>query len=214
MKNIFIVGGNGFARECFYYILDMAEIDKDISFGGFLGHNGFGKDVDYLDLQKYYKGDVSEYNFSENDFAVIGAGYPGLRSKIYYDLKTIGVKLINLIPPFVFIKPSVEIGEGNIFVAPFAPGPNVKIGNGNLFNGDVVVGHDAEIGDFNFFGGRSQVLGRVKIGNNNTIGTSTVILADAKIGNGNKIAPLSAVYKGCKDYCYIQGNPALNIGSV
>ena len=80
-----------------------------------------------------------------------------------------------------------------------------------MFNGDIIVGHDCKIGNFNFFGPRSTILGSVKIGDCNTIGTSSVLLPSCKIGNNNKIAPLSAVYKGCRDNCYMIGNPAMKV---
>lgn len=54
----------------------------------------------------------------------------------------------------------------------------------------------------------------MQIGDSNSIGTNALVLPHSKIGNNNKIAPLSAVYKGCKDNCYMVGNPALKIGSV
>ena len=78
----------------------------------------------------------------------------------------------------------------------------------------VNVGHDAEIGDYNFFGPRSQILGNVKVGNSNQIGANTILLPKAKIGDNNIIAPLSAVYKGCKNNCYMSGNPALKTGKI
>ena len=34
------------------------------------------------------------------------------------------------------------------------------------------------------------------------------------IGDNNIIAPLSAVYKGCKNNCYMSGNPALKTGKI
>ena len=58
------------------------------------------------------------------------------------------------------------------------------------------------------------MLGNVKVGNNNTIGANVILLPNSKVGNNNDIAPLSAVYKGCKNNCYMQGNPALKIGEV
>ena len=91
---------------------------------------------------------------------------------------------------------------------------NINIGNCNVFNGDIIVGHDVEIGDFNFFGPRSQILGNVKVGSSNQIGINAILLPKSKIGNNNKIAPLSAIYKGCKDNCYMLGNPALKIGEI
>ncbi len=214
MKKVYIVGGNGFARECYQYVLWAKEVDKDIEFAGLLGHGGYGHTVNYYSLQKYYKGEVSEHKFADDEYVVIGAAYPELRKKIYYDLKEMGVKFINLFPPFVSFHDGADIGEANILVAPCYPGPNSKIGNCNVFNGDVVIGHDVEIGDFNFVGGRINILGGAKIGNSNTIGVASVILPNAKIGDNNKIAPMSCVYKGCKNNCYMQGNPALKVGDV
>lgn len=214
MKKVYIVGGDGFARECHMYLSFMCNVNPEIKFEGFLGHGGYGKTVDYKNLQEFYLGEVSEHHFKEDEFVIIGAAFPSLRRKIYEELKSRNIKFFNLIPPYVYINPTVEIGEGNVFVAPFTPGPNVKIGNGNVFNCDVIVGHDAIIGDLNFFGGKTQVLGNVTIGNDNQIGTACVILPHSEIGNNNIIAPMSCVYKGCKNNCQLQGNPALKIGDI
>lgn|SRR5574344_321672 len=213
MKRIFIIGGDGFARECYYNILLMQKIDASIEFGGFLGHNGYGNSVDYKDLQYLYLGEESQHIFNDNEYAVIGAGYPELRKKIYNDLKKRNIKFFTIYVGMPFEKP-IEIGEANVFAPPFNPSCNVKIGIGNVFNSDVGVGHDVEIGNFNFFGPRSNMLGCVKIGNDNIIGANVICLPNSKVGNNNKIAPLSAVYKGCKNNSYLIGNPALNVGSL
>lgn len=212
-KKVYIVGGNGFARECYCHLLMMIAMDSSIQFGGFLGHGGYGHTVDYKDLQKYYLSEVSEHRFTEDEYVVIGAGYPNLRAKIYDELKARGIRFFTILVGMK-LAPSIEIGEGNIFVPPFLCSCNIKIGNNNLFNGSVIVGHDAEIGDCNFFGPRSQVLGGVKVGHFNSIGANTILLPHCKIGNNNKIAPLSAVYKGCRDNSYWVGNPAVKVGSI
>lgn len=211
MKRIYIVGGNGFARECYVNIMNIAAADNSIVFGGFIGHNGYK--VDFGSLSSYFVGDLSEVSLGENDYCVIGAGYPELRKKIYEDLKKKNAKFYTLVTKEETMNEFIEIGEGNIFLHSF-PSPNVKIGNGNLFNHQVIIAHDVEIGDFNFFGPRSQILGNVKVGNCNKVGANAVLLPQAKIGSCNDIAPLSAVYKGCKDNCYMVGNPALKIGEV
>lgn len=214
MKKIYVVGGNGFAKECYQQILFTSYQDSEVVFGGFLGHNGYK--VDFGNLNEYFVCDLSKFDFEDDDYAVIGAGYPELREKIYNDIKRKpNAKFYTLaLMPYCYISPLVEIGEGNIFISPCCPAPHVKIGNGNLFNGDVTISHDVEIGDFNFFGGKTQILGGTKVGNSNTIGTASVLLPKSKIGNNNKIAPISAIYKGCKDNCYMQGNPALKVGDV
>jgi acetyltransferase-like isoleucine patch superfamily enzyme len=188
------------------------QVDKALQFGGFLGHGGYGKTVDYKHLQHLYKGEVADYNFKEEDYVVIGAGYPDLRKKIYDDLKKKNLKFYTLVGRHINIDQSCKIGEANIFVYPCELSENINIGDGNVFNCGIVLGHDAQIGNFNFFGPRSQVLGNVKIGDMNSIGAGSVILPKAKIGNNNKIAPLSAVYKGCRDNGYYLGNPALKVG--
>lgn len=214
MKNIYVVGGDGFAKELYQQVLYMGFGDPEINFGGFIGHNGYK--VDFKSLNDLFVCDLSEFEFGEDDYAVIGAGYPELRSKIYYDIKKKeNNKFFTIaLEPYCYLGPLVEIGEGNVFISPCAPSPHAKIGNGNLFNGDIAVSHDVEIGDFNFFGGKTQILGKVKIGSMNTVGAASVFLPHSKIGDNNKIAPISAIYKGCKNNCYMQGNPALKIGDV
>lgn len=211
MKNIFIVGGNGFARECYGHIQENIHRGDDICFGGFVGHNGYH--VNFGPLGKFFIGDLAEVNFEENDFCIIGSGYPELRKIIYHDLKVKGAHFYNLIIGNGYLNDFIEIGEGNILNASF-PSPFVKIGNGNLFNFQVIIAHDVEIGNFNFLGPRSQILGGAKIGSNNIIAANAILLPNSKIGDNNKIAPMSVLYKGCRNNCYMQGNPAIKIGVV
>jgi acetyltransferase-like isoleucine patch superfamily enzyme len=211
MKTIYVVGGNGFAKECHWQIELSGLSDKEIRFGGFVGHNGYK--VDFMSLNRLFVGDLSEMTFGENDYGVVGAAYPELRRKIYDDLREKGLKPFNLVPfSDTYISEWAEVGEGNIIAPHCALSVHARIGPGNVFNGDDIIGHDVEIGDFNFFGPKSQILGDVKIGNMNKIGAGSVILPKARIGNNNSIAPLSAVYKGCKDNCHMLGNPALVVG--
>lgn len=214
MKTVYIVGGDGFARECYFYLQEELYAGELVKFGGFLGHGGYGHTVDYKGLQHLYKGEVADYTFKENEYVVIGAGYSALRQKIYGELKERHVQFFNLIGQQVYLNPTVKMGEANVIIGLSTFTADIEIGNGNVFNGDVKIGHDCKIGNFNFLGPRAQVLGDVKIGNSNMIGANAILLPNCKIGNHNKIAPLSALYKGCRDNCYMLGNPALKEGTV
>lgn len=150
MKNIYIVGGNGFARECFGYVQEICATDENVRFAGFLGHGGYGHTVNYMDLQRYYRGEAAEHKFAADEYAVIGAGEPSLRRRIYDNLKAAGVRFYTLLSPSSRIAARAELGEGNVFVSTEIVSHNIKIGNGNLFNGRVIVGHDVSVGDFNF----------------------------------------------------------------
>lgn len=212
MKTVYIVGGDGFARECYLFLQEIMKTDSSIVFGGFMGHGGYGKTIDYKTYQHLYIGEVSEHEFSEDEYVIIGAGYPNLRIKIYNELKARGIKFYNLILNS-FIGDSVDIGEANVILSSSFTA-NISVGSGNVFNGLVIIGHDVEVGNFNFFGTRSQLLGNVKVGNGNQVGTNVILSPKAKIGNNNKIAPLSAIYKGCRNNCYMIGNPALKVGTI
>lgn len=206
---VFIVGGGGFARECYAALATVIRERGECEFGGFLSHGGCS-----MDLKSYsnlYRGEWSEHSWGLRDFAVIGVGgnIP-VRKKIFNDLKSAGIRFYTLVSVRSNLNPDICHGECNIFISTCIS-VDIKIGDGNVFNGDIIVGHDCEIGNFNFFGPRSTILGGVKIGDCNSIGTSSVLLPSCKIGNNNKIAPLSAVYKGCRDNCYMIGNPALKV---
>ena len=56
MKNLYVVGGNGFAKECVQYIRCNAALGQDVKFGGLVGHNGYR--VDFGDLNLYFCGDL------------------------------------------------------------------------------------------------------------------------------------------------------------
>ena len=212
-KRLFIVGGNGFAKELVQYIRWNILNGDDIELGGLVGHNGYV--VDFGELNKFFVGDLSQMKFGPDDYCVIGAGYPELRRKIYNDVLAVGGKLYNFFYPIVQGPIGVNIGMGNCIIGTILTQcTDIKIGNGNLFNGTFSVGHDSNIGDFNFIGPASHILGEVTMGNDNIIGTGAILLAHAKLGNNNKIAPLSCVYRGCRDNCYMIGNPAEKVGTV
>lgn len=213
MKWVYIVGGDGFARECYNFLSELMKEDSNLLFGGFLGHNNYGDSVDYKKVQHLYKGDVSKHVFKENEYAIIGAGASGLRKIIYEDLKKQGVNFYTLISKSSKINEFVDYDEANIFINS-SPSPDVKIGKCNLFNGEVIIGHDCVIGDFNFFAPRVLVLGGVKIGNENSFGANSIMLPHSKIGNNNVISPLSCIYKGCKNNSMMHGNPAVKVGAT
>ena len=212
LKKVYIVGGDGFARECAHYMQQLEKMDKDLIFGGFISHQGYK--VDYKDMEGYFCGDISEHIFKDYEYVVIGAALPPLRSLIYNDLKKRGVRLYTLVAPGCSLNEHIEMGEGNIFIAPFQASVHMKIGRCNVFNGGVIVGHDNVIGDFNFFAPCSQILGNAKIGNYNSIGANAIIIPNAKIGDCNKISPLSVVYKGCRSLTVMHGNPAVKTDDI
>jgi len=209
VKNVYIVGGQGFALECAFYLKRMMSIDQKINFSGFLGENGFVPNLGKM--QSLFRGDHTEIKFSENDALIIGSGDVEIRSKLFETFHN-KISFFTLIDPSAIISPEAQIGEGNIFAPNTIVSPEAVIGNANIFNSYSFTAHHVSVGDYNFVAPQAQLLGGCKIGDLNSIGTSAVLLPHSKIGNNNKIAPLSAVYKGCGDNACMLGNPARNMG--
>lgn len=212
MKKLYIVGGGSLALECYTYIEEIAKNDENIVFMGFLGYENHI--ADYKTLNQYFLGDVSNHQFKEDEFVVIGAGLPEFRKFIFEYLIRKNVNFYTLIAPSCLISPLVKMGKGNIFTERCTLTTNIEIGNGNLFNIGTIVGHDVIVGDFNVIAPYCQLLGNVSVGNSNFIGAGSVLLPSSKIGTNNKVAPLSAIYKGCKNNSYIMGNPAIKVGET
>lgn len=210
-KNLIIIGGGGFAIECYNIIRNLEKRDDSIVFKGFtaVGETNLKK----YDLQKYFLGNYNELTFSQDDYFIIGIGTPSVRKKIFEEFKARNCKFYNLVACNSDLSNIVIKGEGNI-ICPNSGGAAYKIGNGNLINAFSGLAHDVEIGDFNVISAFCDITGHAKMGDLNFFGSHCVMLPKAKIGNNNKIAAGSVIYKGCKDNCVMQGNPAIKIGNV
>lgn len=210
-KHIVIVGNSGFARECHIMLRQMMRMDSALRFRGFLSFEGH--EADLKDLTPLFLGNDDNYAFAPEDFVVIGIGDPYLRKKAHEKLTERGCSFFTLIHPTCYIDTSTLLGEGNIFGSRCHVTSNCTVGNANVFNGLVHIGHDVNIGDYNFVAPNVQILGAVSMGNLNSIGATSVLMPHCTIGCCNMIAPLSAIYKGCRNYSYMSGNPAVKIGS-
>lgn len=55
-KKIFIVGGDGFARECYNNLINLAEYGKEVVFLWILPHSKMGNNNKIAPLSALYKG--------------------------------------------------------------------------------------------------------------------------------------------------------------
>lgn len=216
MALISIVGNSGAARECYWILRDLQTsapgLDRYYRFNGFFDWKGYAGDLQ--ELEPLHKGSLDDHVPAPDELFVIGVGKPELRRDIFFELKSRGAQLMNLVHPWSSVNETVVMGEGNIFQRGCTIFCNAVIGNGNYINGAANMAHDTSLGDFNFLGPHAILLGHSHIGSCNYVGTRCTLLEYAGMGNGNMLAPGSILYKGCKDNTRMAGNPALRLGNV
>ena len=209
MKEIYIIGASGLAKEIANYVLDV-----NYNIEGFVE-----KDENFTKKELIIRG-VAYPIIKESSFfkiilnikykpqAIIAVGLPFIRNKIYTAYKDF-CSFPNIIHPKATIcDTSIEWGIGNIVAPGCILTTSIRIGSFNLFNISSTIGHDVQIGDYNVLNPLVSISGEVKIGNQNLIGCNAAIIQGIQIGNNNTIGMGAAVLKDIKDSLTIVGIPA------
>jgi sugar O-acyltransferase (sialic acid O-acetyltransferase NeuD family) len=205
MKDIYIIGCGGFAKEVYALIQ---------AIGGY-SVKGF------INIEKaanlIFKGDsipvLEEEAFLKSNIRAsiaIGVGEPNLIKKL--SSKYNKFDFPNLFHPNVVGDfDNIEIGLGNIFTANVNLTTCIKIGNFNIFNLSTTIGHDVEIGNYNVINPCVNVSGGVIIGDSNLIGVGATILQYKKIGSNSIVGAAALVIKNVPDSVTVFGIPAKRI---
>ncbi len=210
MKNIYIFGSGGFAKEVAFLIDSINKDRLQYNLVGFIDvHPKINsikigsKNINVLDESKFFNtGQLPDACYS------IGIGNPDVINKIQSRLGA-KVEFPNLIhPKFEAFIEQIDMGIGNIITAGCVFTIDIKIGSFNIFNLNTTVGHDAIIGDGNVFNPGTQISGGVKIGNYNLIGTNSAILQSVIIDNYNTIGAGAMVNKDLGSSKVAVGVPA------
>jgi sugar O-acyltransferase (sialic acid O-acetyltransferase NeuD family) len=212
MKDIYILGSGGFAKEVYFLINDINQ-DLEIpiyNFKGFIDKT--------IELKEIKIGEKSFPVNSEEDFLnsetsssiclAIGIGNPSILEKIYN--RFFGkYSFPNLIHPnFVGHIETIELGVGNIITAGCIFTVDVKIGSFNIFNLNTTVGHDTVIGSFNVINPGVNISGGVALGNKNLIGTNATILQYLTFGDNSILGAGAVLSKNLESNWVAVGIPA------
>ena len=209
VKNIIIIGVGGFARELYWLIPQSVNVEKGFQIKGFLDGDVKLSDESYEKLPMGLLGDVTTYNFQEEDYLVCGIGTPDVREKIIRLAQERGGKFISLVHRTAMLHGVKHLGEG-IIIGPYAGvGDADEIGNHVVINTASHLGHDVRVGDYSCIMAHVNLMGGSTVGNRVFIGGSATILPHAKIGDDAVVGAGSVVLKSVKKGKKVFGNPAM-----
>jgi sugar O-acyltransferase (sialic acid O-acetyltransferase NeuD family) len=109
------------------------------------------------------------------------------RFTTYQVLKKLGCRFPNIIHPKSIIEKSVELGEGNVFLAGSNIGSCAKVGNLNYINNNALISHDCVLFDNIHVAPGAVVASSVRIESNVLIGMNATIYYGLAIGEGSTI---------------------------
>lgn len=193
MKDIYIFGASGYAKETVLLIKEMGEyiikafVDKNNLNQKFASVNNFTYPI------------ISEDNFyqickKEQQEAVISIANWEVVNKLVMRFDNY-CNFPNIIHPSSAFKGKYNIGRGNIISYDCLFTEDITIGSFNRFNVRVAIGHNSTIGDYNHFNSSVNIAGNVVIGNNNLFGINSIVLQNLTISDGNTIGAASLILK-------------------
>ena len=209
MKNLYILGCSGLAREIAQLVKQINSYESKFNFCGYISNStdDIGRKITFGEI---LGDDKWLINKNEECSIIVGIGFPKIRAKLFEQYsKHKNFNFPNLIHPTTIFDFDVNnIGQGNILTAGCIFTNNIKIGDNNLFNLNCTIGHDSTIANSNVINPTCCLSGFVEIGNSNLIGTGAQILEKVTIGNSTIIGGGALVRKAVQDNSRVAGVPA------
>lgn len=208
VKDIYIIGVGGFAKEICLLINAINTSSKTYNLKGFIDINPTDSSVK-VEHQNYpvlNEADHLQEPVNHTCCYVIGVGNPKLIEQISKQFA--GREFPNLVHPNVVKGETVILGHGNIITAGCILTVDIKIGNFNIFNLNTTVGHDTIIAQGNVFNPGVNISGGCKIQSYNLFGTNATVLQYLNIGDHNIIGASALITKPIENKGLIVGMPA------
>ena len=122
------------------------------------------------------------------DCAVIGIGTPNERAKLFRALAQEGVNFANVIDPTANIRPTAQLGVGNIILANVYIGPAVTIGDNNYIITSTTINHHSSVASHCYFSSGCTLAGRVRLGDEVRFDTASGAKGDISVPPGTFVS--------------------------
>ncbi|WP_416826483.1 acetyltransferase [Ectobacillus polymachus] len=210
IKQIVILGANGFGREVAQLIKDINESNYEWELIGYFDdypsshgeiRNGFPVigPISLLENDNY------------NDIYVVCAfGNPNMKKTTIEKAIQLNntIKFATLIHPTAVIGDGTYIGAGSIICAGNVITTNIKINNHVIINISSTIGHDSIIEDYATILPGANISGNVILHEGVDIGTGAAIIPKVEIGGYTVVGAGTVVTKSLPEHCTAVGVPA------
>lgn len=146
------------------------------------------------------------------DSFVVGVGTlkggKDLRSKLFEEAKTVGLKPFTVIHPSAIVSQSVRIGAGATIMAGVIIQPRTSIGANAIINTRASIDHDCVVGDHTHIAPGAVLSGDVAVGAFSHVGTGASVLNGIRIGHSATVGAGAAVIADVPDGTVVFGVPA------
>lgn len=212
MRNIFVIGVSGLAKEMAQLIREVNKANQNFRFCGYISENTSDIGTE-LPWGQVVGDDAWLLAQLEPIDIVIGIGHPVVRQRVvqrYQARENFGFP--NLIHPSVWIEPNyVSMGIGNIVTRGCVFTCDIVVGDFNLFNLNVTIGHDCQIGSYNVINPSCNISGNVTLRDQILVGTGAQILEGRRIASQVKIGAGAVVTSDIEKPGVWVGVPARSI---
>jgi sugar O-acyltransferase (sialic acid O-acetyltransferase NeuD family) len=178
-EKLILIGAGGHCKACIdvieqegrFIIAGILDVPEKIGIT-VLGYPVIGSDEMLPELTRQHS----------NFFITIGQiGAPGIRKKIYQDLKRLGSTLPVIISPKAYVSPSAVIGKGTILMHHALVNAGATVGENCIINTKALIEHDAKIGDHCHIATGAIINGGVLVGTESFVGSGVITKQEAVI---------------------------------
>lgn len=199
MKQLFIFGAGGFAREVFCLLVDAG---KEAQVECFVEPADVWKprEINGLPVRSQASFDPLRHK------AIIGVGDPGVRRRIVSALPA-ATEFETVIHPNVVRSRWVEIGEGSIICAGTILTCNIRLGKHTQLNLVTTIGHECTAGDFFTTAPAVNISGNCRFGDNVYFGANASIREKLTVCSDVTVGMGAVVVKDITEPGVYVGNP-------
>jgi len=207
MKDIVILGANGFAKDVLWILEGNNECHKEWNILGFIDEAV--SDAEPIKGYGIIGNDEWLLEYAHPISAVCGLGRPSLRRRVIQKYKSRNHKVTfpTVISVLANVSHNTHFGTGCVVCPGVAIAPNTRIDDFVALNLNCTVGHDTIIQEFTMVNPGANISGNVLIEHDCEIGTGSCIIQGLHIREKTIIGAGAVMIRDTPGNCTVVGNP-------